>query len=97
MPIFSRSSALIPDPRTLHSKIYVFDGELAMVSSTNVNQRSFLHDTENGVMILDPALVARLEQVIEGYAARGVPQGTVVDVPLALRALMSIPAVRRIF
>ena len=86
-----------PDPRTLHAKIYVFDDELAIVSSTNVNQRSFLHDTENGVMILDPALVARLSAQIESYARRGVPVSGAVDVPALLRALMAIPAVRRIF
>jgi len=86
-----------PDPRTLHTKIYVFDDELAIVSSTNVNQRSFLHDTESGVMILDPALVARLSQQIESYARRGVPVSGTVDVPALLRALMAIPAVRRLF
>lgn len=86
-----------PPQRTLHTKIYVFDRQLAVVTSTNVNQRSFLHDTEDGVLILDRALVARLEQVVAAYAARGVPQGTAVKVPLVLRALMQIPGVRRIF
>jgi len=86
-----------PSQRSLHTKIYVFDRQLAVVTSTNVNQRSFLHDTEDGVMILDPALVARLEQVVAAYATRGVAQGTAVKVPLVLRALLLIPGVRRIF
>lgn len=86
-----------PAPRTLHTKIYVFDRELAMVSSTNMNQRSFLHDTENGLMILDPTLIARLQSVIEGYAARGVSVQTGVNVPFALRVLMSFPSIRRLF
>jgi len=86
-----------PAPRTLHTKIYVFDGELAVVGSTNMNQRSFLHDTENGMMILDPTLIARLQAVIEGYAARGVVAPSDVNVPVVLRALMSIPAIRRLF
>ncbi len=86
-----------PPSRTLHTKIYVFDRKLAVVTSTNVNERSFLHDTENGMLILDAATVARLEQVIEAYAVRGVPQGSVVKVPLILRLFLQIPGIRRIF
>lgn len=86
-----------PHPRTLHTKIYVFDRQLAVVTSTNLNQRSFLHDTENGVMIIDPATVARLESVIEAYAARGIPMGTEIDIPFAMRALLGFAGVRRLF
>jgi len=54
----------------LHSKLLLIDGRLGVVSSVNLNRRSFLQDTENGVAILDPAFAARLRGVVDGYVAR---------------------------
>lgn len=36
----------------LHAKILVIDRKLSFVSSVNLNRRSFIHDTESGVLIL---------------------------------------------
>ena len=51
----------------LHSKIMLIDGSLSIISSVNLNNRSFLHDTENGVMIFDKAFARRIEMEIEHY------------------------------
>lgn len=54
----------------LHSKLLVIDGRLGMVSSVNLNRRSFFHDTENGLAILDPDFARRLQEVLDGYIAQ---------------------------
>lgn len=86
-----------PDPQLLHSKLMVFDERLAVVTSTNLNQRSFLHDTENGFLILDPPLVRRIGAVIEDYIRQGrrVTQDQQVN-PL-LRNLLRWPILSRGF
>ncbi|GAB4259693.1 MAG: hypothetical protein Kow0013_02610 [Pararhodobacter sp.] len=60
-----------PYPRLLHAKLFVFDGRLTIVSSTNLNQRSFYHDMENGVAILDRATARQVDAVIRHYRAGG--------------------------
>ena len=37
-----------PVPRLLHAKLFVIDDRLAIITSTNLNMRSFVHDMENG-------------------------------------------------
>ncbi|MBW7920935.1 MAG: phosphatidylserine/phosphatidylglycerophosphate/cardiolipin synthase family protein [Rubellimicrobium sp.] len=54
----------------LHSKLLLVDGRLGVVSSVNLNRRSFLHDTENGMAILDPGFTRRLQAVVDGYIAQ---------------------------
>lgn len=51
----------------LHAKILMIDRELVIVSSVNLNNRSFLHDTENGVAMIDPAFYARMKKVFDYY------------------------------
>lgn len=53
----------------LHSKILLIDGRLSVVSSVNLNRRSFLHDTENGLAVLDPGFYRRMRAVVDGYIA----------------------------
>jgi len=60
-----------PYPQLLHAKLIVIDGRLAIVGSTNLNQRSFVHDMENGVVVLDRRLAAQLDGVIQGWIDRG--------------------------
>ena len=86
-----------PAPRTLHTKLLVIDGRLSLVTSTNMNRRSFLHDTENGVMILDRGISARLLAQIATYRRRGAPVAAQVQVAPLLRLLMSLPALRNAF
>ncbi len=53
----------------LHSKILLIDGRLSVVSSVNLNRRSFLHDTENGLAVLDPGFYHRMRAVVDSYIA----------------------------
>lgn len=59
-----------PRAQMVHSKILVIDGRLAVSSSVNFNARSFLHDTENGLVFLDRKMAARLETLAASYRAR---------------------------
>ncbi len=51
--------------RLLHAKIVVIDGRLGLVASSNLNRRSYIHDTENGVMFLDRAVVREIHAEAE--------------------------------
>jgi phosphatidylserine/phosphatidylglycerophosphate/cardiolipin synthase-like enzyme len=58
------------DPKVLlHAKILVIDGRLSVVSGVNLNNRSFIHDTENGMVVFDRGFARRAEAVIEGFRA----------------------------
>ena len=46
----------------VHSKVSIFDSRCAIVSSANLNGRSFYWDTEAGVKVTDPASVTQLRQ-----------------------------------
>ncbi|MCW1934444.1 phospholipase D-like domain-containing protein [Pararhodobacter zhoushanensis] len=60
-----------PMPLLLHSKLIVIDDRLVLIGSVNLNQRSFWHDLENGVAILDAALAARADRLIQSYIDQG--------------------------
>lgn len=89
--------AYAADPRTLHDKLMVIDGRLAVVGSVNLNQRSFLHDTENGIIVLDRAFAAGVTHEIDALAQAGVRQGTAQQVTPFLRAVMGLALVQRFF
>jgi cardiolipin synthase A/B len=58
------------DPRALlHAKIFLVDGRLSVISGVNLNSRSFIHDTENGLVVLDPAFYRRAHQVFTTFKA----------------------------
>ncbi|HHX91185.1 MAG TPA: hypothetical protein GX700_15750, partial [Paracoccus sp.] len=84
-------------PRTLHPKLMVIDGRLGVVSSVNLNQRSFLHDTENGILMLDRARAAEVLREIDALARAGTRQGTAQQVAPLLRSIMAPAFVRRFF
>ena len=86
-----------PYPRLLHSKLMVFDGRLALVTSTNLNQRSFLHDTENGVLILDPPLARRIGAVIAAYVDEGERMTEDQPINALMRTLLRWPILSRGF
>jgi len=86
-----------PYPLLLHSKLLVFDRRLAVVTSTNLNRRSFLHDTENGVVILDPDTARAIGQVIDGYAALGVRVSPAQQILGLARTLLRWRALRDAF
>jgi cardiolipin synthase len=77
----------------LHAKILLIDGRLAVISSVNLNNRSFIHDNENGIAVLDSAFYRRAHAVFETYrkAARPVD---VRSVPLVWRLLFTSKLVR---
>lgn len=51
----------------LHAKNVSFDGELAIVGSSNVDLRSFQLNEEVSLLLLDSASVAKLESIQRGY------------------------------
>lgn len=81
----------------LHSKILLIDGRYVSISSVNINNRSFIHDSENGVSVLDPAFYARMRPVFEQYIARSRPVAADVRVPLIYRLLFSTQHFREAF
>ncbi|MBZ9675533.1 phospholipase D-like domain-containing protein [Mesorhizobium sp. ES1-1] len=81
----------------LHSKILMIDERLVTISSVNLNNRSFLHDSENGMTVLDPAFYARMKPVYDDYVAHSNPVSTRVTIPLAYRLLFDDGWVRQAF
>lgn len=53
----------------LHAKIVLIDSRAAIVASSNLNRRSFLQDSENGLVFLGGPAVAALKGVAERYWA----------------------------
>lgn len=83
-----------PPKSLLHAKILMVDRQLSIVSSVNFNNRSFRHDTENGIVILDGDFYKRLRSIFEFYHSRSVALTTKVDIPLFYRMLLLSPALR---
>ncbi|WP_413558787.1 phospholipase D-like domain-containing protein [Bdellovibrio sp. HCB209] len=54
----------------MHAKILVIDGKLSFVSSVNLNRRSFIHDTESGLLILHEATAQDLRKEVLSYLSR---------------------------
>ncbi|RYZ67847.1 MAG: phosphatidylserine/phosphatidylglycerophosphate/cardiolipin synthase family protein [Proteobacteria bacterium] len=51
------------DPKSImHAKLLVIDQKLSFISSVNLNARSFIHDTEAGVLILHEATAMKFRQ-----------------------------------
>lgn len=48
------------DPTLYHTKIMVIDGEFVSVGSTNFDNRSFLHNDENNINVLDKGLAEKI-------------------------------------
>ena len=55
------------EAKILHSKIFVVDGRLSMIGGVNLNKRSFLHDTENGFVVLGRGFAGRLAALLAEY------------------------------
>lgn len=81
----------------LHSKIMMIDQRLVTISSVNLNNRSFFHDSENGMMVLDPAFYARMKPIYDDYVAHSNRVATNVTVPWAYRLLFSQGWVKEAF
>ena len=83
----------VPD-LLLHAKLLLIDGEFASVSSVNFNNRSFIHDSENGMIALDRGLYARFKAVFESYRAQAVRLDSDVEIPWIYRAIFRSTLVR---
>jgi putative cardiolipin synthase len=81
----------------LHSKIMMIDERLVAISSVNLNNRSFFHDSENGMTVLDPAFYARMKPIYDDYLAHSNPVATNVTIPWAYRLLFDEVWVREAF
>jgi hypothetical protein len=57
--------AYAPPDRVTHVKLLVVDDRLGIVTSTNLNRRSFVRDTENGLVFLDRDVARALRGEIE--------------------------------
>lgn len=55
----------------MHSKILVIDQKLSFISSVNLNRRSFIHDTESGVLILHRATAMEMRKEALDYISKG--------------------------
>lgn len=51
----------------LHSKICLIDGKYSFIGSVNLNKRSFVHDTENGIMIYDRGFNQKMNSIMDTY------------------------------
>jgi phosphatidylserine/phosphatidylglycerophosphate/cardiolipin synthase-like enzyme len=51
----------------LHSKLCLIDGKYSFIGSVNLNKRSFVHDTENGIMIYDQDFNQRMNSIMDTY------------------------------
>ena len=86
-----------PQPSLLHTKAMVIDGRLTVIGSTNLNLRSFGHDWENGLMVLDTGLAAAVTAVIGRYAADSRPIDPQARIAPLARLLLTWPPFRRSF
>jgi phosphatidylserine/phosphatidylglycerophosphate/cardiolipin synthase-like enzyme len=56
------------DPHVLlHAKILSIDGRLTVLSGVNLNNRSFIHDTENGLVVFDRQFSRRVAAVADEF------------------------------
>ncbi|UCI30481.1 phospholipase D-like domain-containing protein [Mesorhizobium sp. B4-1-4] len=81
----------------LHSKIMMIDERLVAISSVNLNNRSFFHDSENGMTVLDPAFYFSMKPIYDDYLAHSNPVATNVTIPWAYRLLFDEEWVKEAF
>ncbi len=79
----------------LHSKLLMIDGTFVSISSVNLNNRSFIHDTENGMVALDRGLYRRIKAVFERYRADSVRLSSDVEIPALYRKLLRSKILRQ--
>lgn len=65
--------AYAPGAKLTHTKLVVIDDRLAIVTSTNLNRRSFFGDSENGFLFLDRAVARALRGEVEAAIADAEP------------------------
>ena len=73
----------------LHAKMFMIDGRLSIMSSVNFNNRSFIHDSENGIAVLDPGFYRRVKTVFEAYRKASVRADGAAKLSPGWRLLLS--------
>jgi len=86
-----------PIPRLLHAKMIVIDDRLTVIASTNLNMRSFAHDMENGLLIMDRGVARRVSALIQGYIDAGDRVLPGQEVPRIVRMLRRVGFVIGVF
>lgn len=81
----------------LHSKIMVVDGELSLVGSANFNRRSFVHDSENVLAILDRDAADELLRLAERLIDASTPVLPGQPVPRIGELVASWPRIYDLF
>lgn len=56
--------------QVLHTKLVMIDGQLSVLGSVNLNQRSFYHDTENALFVWSKSFNKSLDRVTDKYYKR---------------------------
>lgn len=77
--------------RLLHAKIIVIDDRLGIVASSNLNRRTYYHDTENGLVFLDRAVARGLKAEAERYWAMSGEQDDTAPYTLLLKLFEAFP------
>ena len=86
-----------PITRLLHSKMIVIDDRLTVIASTNLNMRSFVHDLENGLVIMDRGVARRVSAVIQSYIGAGTRVLPGQEVPRLVQFLRRVGVITRGF
>jgi len=86
-----------PVPRLLHAKLIVIDDRLTVIASTNLNRRSFAHDMENGLVIMDRGTARQVAAIIQSYIAEGERVLPGQEVPRLVRWLRRLLLITRAF
>ncbi|MFN4100223.1 MAG: phospholipase D-like domain-containing protein [Pararhodobacter sp.] len=86
-----------PMPLLMHTKLIVIDDRLVIAGSVNLNRRSFLHDPENGVLVLDRGLAAQADRLIQSYIDQGERMAPGQEMSGWMRFLSGFGFVERMF
>jgi phosphatidylserine/phosphatidylglycerophosphate/cardiolipin synthase-like enzyme len=70
---------------------------LTVIASTNLNRRSFAHDMENGLVIMDRGTARQVAAIIQSYIAAGERVLPGQEVPRLVRWLRRLLLITRAF
>jgi phosphatidylserine/phosphatidylglycerophosphate/cardiolipin synthase-like enzyme len=89
--------AYAPGAKLTHTKLIVIDDRLAIVTSTNLNRRSFFGDTENGFVFLDRAVARALRSEIDAAIADAEPFPEGVGLQWLAKIINALPSLANQF
>lgn len=86
-----------PGEKLPHAKLVIIDGELSVIGSVNLNQRSFFHDTENGWIFLDRKVAARVRREFERFWRASNTEITTPPMPFVREIFERFPGIIHYF